>query len=93
MGPDICVHFMGEVEGPKDPRLLFGIKKRHCRDLVQCRQIQQPLVLNDHQIFEPKALIFRKICAQRDMVYLLARSDQGADVLVGQYLRERGLIR
>jgi uncharacterized protein (DUF58 family) len=35
----------------------------------------------------------RKFCAQRDMVYLLARSDQGADVLVGQYLRERGLIR
>lgn len=35
----------------------------------------------------------RKFCAQRDMTYLLARSDQGADVLVGQYLRERGLVR
>ncbi len=35
----------------------------------------------------------RKFCAQRDMTYLLARSDQGAEVLVGQYLRERGLVR
>ncbi|MFN3190868.1 MAG: DUF58 domain-containing protein [Aureliella sp.] len=35
----------------------------------------------------------RKFCAQRDMTYLLARSDQGADVMVGQYLRERGLVR
>lgn len=35
----------------------------------------------------------RRFCAQRDMTYLLARSDQGADVVVGQYLRERGLVR
>ncbi len=35
----------------------------------------------------------RKFCAQRDMTYLLARSDQGADVIVGQYLRQRGLVR
>lgn len=35
----------------------------------------------------------RKFCAQRGMMYLLSRSDQGADILVGQYLRERGLIR
>ncbi|MCA9133315.1 MAG: DUF58 domain-containing protein [Planctomycetales bacterium] len=35
----------------------------------------------------------RRYCSQRDMTYLLSRSDQGADVLVGQYLRERGLVR
>lgn len=35
----------------------------------------------------------RKFCAQRGMTYLLARSDHGADVLVGQYLRQRGLVR
>lgn len=35
----------------------------------------------------------RRFCAQRGMTYLLARSDQGADVMVGQYLRERGLVR
>ena len=35
----------------------------------------------------------RKFCAQRGMTYLLSRSDQGADVLVGQYLRQRGLVR
>lgn len=35
----------------------------------------------------------RRFCSQRGIAYLLSRSDQGADVLVGQYLRERGLIR
>ncbi len=35
----------------------------------------------------------RRFCSQRGMTYLLARSDQGADVLVGQYLLERGLVR
>lgn len=35
----------------------------------------------------------RRFCAQRGMTYLLTRSDQGAEVLVGQYLRERGLVR
>ena len=35
----------------------------------------------------------RRFCSQRGITYLLARSDQGADVLVGQYLLERGLVR
>ncbi len=35
----------------------------------------------------------RRFCAQRGMTYMLTRSDQGAEVLVGQYLRERGLVR
>lgn len=35
----------------------------------------------------------RKFCTQRDVTYLLAKSDQGADVIVGQYLRQRGLVR
>lgn len=35
----------------------------------------------------------RMYCAKRDMTYLLARSDQGADVIVGDYLRKRGLVR
>lgn len=35
----------------------------------------------------------RRFCSQRGIAYLLARSDQGADVLVSQYLRERGLVR
>ncbi len=35
----------------------------------------------------------RRYCSQRGMTYMLARSDQGADVLVGQYLLERGLVR
>ncbi len=35
----------------------------------------------------------RRYCSQRGMTYLLTRSDQGADVLVNQYLRERGLVR
>lgn len=35
----------------------------------------------------------RRFCSQRGMTYMLTRSDQGADVLVSQYLRERGLVR
>lgn len=35
----------------------------------------------------------RKFCAQRSMVYLLARSDQSTEVMINQYLRERGLVR
>lgn len=35
----------------------------------------------------------RRFCSQRGMSYMLTRSDQGADVLVNQYLRERGLVR
>jgi uncharacterized protein (DUF58 family) len=35
----------------------------------------------------------RRFCSQRGMTYLLAPSNTGADVLVGQYLRERGLVR
>jgi uncharacterized protein (DUF58 family) len=35
----------------------------------------------------------RRFCAQRGITYLLSRSDEGAEVMVGQYLRERGLVR
>lgn len=35
----------------------------------------------------------KRFCAKRDMTYVLSRSDQGADVIVGQYLRRRGLVR
>jgi uncharacterized protein (DUF58 family) len=35
----------------------------------------------------------RKFCAQRDINYLFTRSDHAADMLVGQYLIQRGLIR
>lgn len=35
----------------------------------------------------------RRFCSQRGMTYMLTRSDQGADVMVNQYLRERGLVR
>jgi uncharacterized protein (DUF58 family) len=35
----------------------------------------------------------RTFCTRRDMTYLLAQSDQGADTIVGQYLRQRGLVR
>lgn len=35
----------------------------------------------------------RRFCSKRGITYMLTRSDQGADVLVSQYLRERGLVR
>lgn len=35
----------------------------------------------------------RKFCAQRSITYLLAPSNQSTDLMVNQYLRQRGLVR
>ena len=35
----------------------------------------------------------RKFCSQRGITYLLARSDQSTDLMINQYLRQRGLVR
>ena len=35
----------------------------------------------------------KKFCARRGITYMLANSEDGADLIVGQYLRERGLVR
>lgn len=77
-----------------DPELTGDLKLVDCEDEDEAEISVSNAVIKRYKAtlasFVDKA---RKFCAQRGMTYLLARSDQGADVLVGQYLRERGLVR
>ena len=77
-----------------DPDLSGDLKLIDCED-----DDEAEISVSSHLIKRYKATLAafvdqaRKFCSQRGMTYMLTRSDQGADVLVGQYLRERGLVR
>jgi uncharacterized protein (DUF58 family) len=77
-----------------NPELTGDLKLVDCEDQDEAEISVSSTVIKKYQAtlatFVDQA---RRFCAQRDMTYLLTRSDQGADVLVGQYLRERGLVR
>ena len=77
-----------------NPELKGDLKLVDCEDKDEAEISVSSAVIKKYQAtlasFVDQA---RRFCAQRDMTYLLTRSDQGADVLVGQYLRERGLVR
>jgi uncharacterized protein (DUF58 family) len=77
-----------------DPDLSGDLKLVDCEDNDEAEISVSTAVIKKYKAtlaaFVDQA---RRFCAQRDMTYLLTRSDQGADVLVGQYLRERGLVR
>lgn len=77
-----------------DPQLAGDLKLVDCEDEDEAEVSVSNALLKRYKAtlagFVDQA---RRFCAQRDMTYLLARSDQGADVMVGQYLRERGLVR
>ena len=77
-----------------NPDLTGDLKLVDCEDQDEAEISVSSAVIKKYQAtlasFVDQA---RRFCAQRDMTYLLTRSDQGADVLVGQYLRERGLVR
>ena len=77
-----------------DPDINGDLKLVDCEDSDEAEISVSGALLSKYKAtlaaFVDKA---RKFCSQRDMTYLLARSDQGAEVLVGQYLRERGLVR
>ncbi len=77
-----------------NPELKGDLKLVDCEDQDEAEISVSSAVIKKYQAtlasFVDQA---RRFCAQRDMTYLLTRSDQGADVLVGQYLRERGLVR
>lgn len=77
-----------------NPELAGDLKLVDCEDQDEAEISVSNAVLKKYKAtlaaFVDQA---RRFCSQRDMTYLLARSDQGADVLVGQYLRERGLVR
>ncbi len=77
-----------------DPDLTGDLKLIDCED-----DDEAEVSVSAHLLKRYKATLAafvdqaRKFCSQRGMTYMLTRSDQGADVLVGQYLRERGLVR
>ncbi|MCA9127435.1 MAG: DUF58 domain-containing protein [Planctomycetales bacterium] len=77
-----------------DPALTGDLKLVDCEDADEAEVSISGALLKRYKAtlasFVDQA---RRFCSQRDMTYLLARSDQGADVIVGQYLRERGLVR
>ncbi len=88
--------FVLHVLSPEEmnPQLVGDLKLVDCEDQDEAEISVSAAVIKKYQAnlasFIDRA---RRFCAQRDMTYLLTRSDLGADVLVGQYLRERGLIR
>lgn len=77
-----------------DPTLQGDLKLVDCEDADEAEISVSSALLKRYKAtlaaFVDQA---RRFCSQRGMTYMLARSDQGADVLVGQYLRERGLVR
>lgn len=95
MGQQMDV-FVLQVLSPEemDPEINGDLKLVDCEDADEAEISVSSALITKYKAtlaaFVDKA---RRFCSQRDMTYLLARSDQGAEVLVGQYLRERGLVR
>ncbi len=88
--------FVMHILSPEElePKLTGDLKLVDCEDADETEVSVSSVLLKRYQAtlasFIDQA---RKFCSQRAMTYLLCRSDQGADVIIGQYLRERGLIR
>lgn len=88
--------FVLQILSPEEmnPEMAGDLKLVDCEDADEAEISVSTAVMKQYKAtlsaFVNQA---RTFCAQRGMTYLLAQSDQGADVLVGQYLRERGLIR
>lgn len=77
-----------------DPKLNGDLKLVDCEDSDETEISVSAVLLKRYKAtlaaFVEQA---KRFCSQRGMTYLLCRSDLGADVVIGQYLRERGLIR
>lgn len=88
--------FVMQVLSPEEmnPELTGDLKLVDCEDEDEAEISVSSAVIKKYKATLASFIDgAKKFCAQRGMTYLLARSDQGADVLVGQYLRERGLVR
>ena len=90
---DIFVlHILSPAE--MDPDLKGDLKLIDCEDNDEAEVSVSGALLKKYKAtlaaFVDQA---RRFCSQRGMTYMLTRSDQGADLLVSQYLRERGLVR
>lgn len=77
-----------------DPELVGDLKLVDCEDSDETEISVSPFLIRRYQqtlaSFIGQA---KQFCAQRGIAYMMVRSDQGADELVGHYLRERGLVR
>ncbi len=77
-----------------DPSLMGDIKLIDCEDQDETEISVSTMVIHKYKqtlaAFVDQA---RQFCAKRGITYVLARSDQGAEEIVGHYLRERGLVR
>lgn len=88
--------FVLQILSPEElnPTVAGDVKLVDCEDLDEAEVSISGTVIKKYRAtlaaFIEQA---RRFCAQRGMTYLMASSDQGADELVGKYLRERGLIR
>ncbi len=77
-----------------DPELAGDLKLVDCEDEDEAEiSVSNAVIRRYKETLAGFVDQAKRFCAQRDMVYILSRSDQTADVLVGQYLRERGLVR
>lgn len=88
--------FVMHILAPEElePKLTGDLKLVDCEDSDETEISVTSALIKRYQAtlaaFVEQA---KRFCSQRGMTYLLCRSDLGADVIIGQYLRERGLIR
>jgi uncharacterized protein (DUF58 family) len=77
-----------------EPKITGDVKLIDCEDSDETEISVTSALLKRYKLtlaaFVDQA---RRFCSQRGMTYLLCRSDQGADLIINQYLRERGLVR
>ncbi len=88
--------FVLQILSPEemDPSLAGDLKLVDCEDHDEAEvSVSNALIKKYKSTLEAFVDQARRFCAQRGMTYMLSRSNQGADVLVGQYLLERGLVR
>lgn len=88
--------FVLQILSPEElePELAGDLKLVDCEDHDETEiSVTTAVVKRYQQTLAAFVEGARRFCAQRGMIHLLTRSDQGVDVIVGQYLRERGLVR
>ncbi|MGN6135489.1 MAG: DUF58 domain-containing protein [Aureliella sp.] len=90
---DIFVmHVLSPAE--MDPDLQGDLKLIDCEDSDEAEvSVSSQLIKKYKATLAAFVDQTRRFCSQRGLTYMLTRSDQGADQLVSQYLRERGLVR
>jgi len=77
-----------------EPKLSGDLKLVDCEDSDETEiSVSNALIKKYKETLGSFVDQARRFCAKRGIAYLLSRSDQGAEILVGQYLRERGLVR